>query len=120
MIKKIESGEGWRLGWNPSAEKFCGLVAGKGWATELTAAEFSDFRRVAQQLHITMVEMAEHLMAEERLTCEQETETIWLEAEGYPAAYSLRFILLSGRRAEGEWPAAVVPALLQALAQLEK
>ncbi len=120
MIKQVESGEGWRVGWNSAAEEFCGLVAGKGWAVELTAAEFSDFCRVARQLGSTMADMSEHLMDEERLTCQQETETIWMEAEGDSGEYSLRFILLSGRRAEGEWPSVVVPTVLKALAQLEK
>lgn len=120
MIKRVESGEGWRVGWNPSAETFCGLVAGQGWAVELTATEFSDFCRVAEQLRSTMKDMSEQLMEEERLTCEQETEAIWMEAEGYPFEYSLRFILLSGRRAEGEWSSSVVPAMLEALKKLEK
>jgi hypothetical protein len=117
MIRHIESGEGWRLGWNPSAETFCGLVAGQGWAVELTAAEFLDFCRLAQQLASTMSAMAEQLMDEERLTCEQETPLIWMEAEGFPAEYSLRFILLEGRGAEGEWPDKVIPKLLQALSK---
>ena len=119
MIKQVESGEGWRVGWNSSAETFCGLVAGKGWAVELTVPEFLDFCRLARQLRSTMNDMAEQLMEEEKLTCEQETETIWMEAEGYSAEYSLRFILLSGRRAEGEWSSAVVPAVLKALEKLK-
>ena len=118
MSRYLRSGEGWRLGWNPGAEQFCGLVAGDRWAIELTAAEFREFCRLAQQLGNTMTAMADQLMAEERLACEQETETIWLEVEGFPAAYSLRFILLSGRRGEGEWPAAIVPQLLAAIAQI--
>ena len=120
MIKQVESGEGWRVGWNSAADEFYGLVAGKGWAVELTAAEFLDLCRVARQLRSTMADMAEQLMEEEKLTCEQETGTIWMEAEGYPASYSLRFILLSGRRAEGEWPSALVPAVMEALAKLGK
>ncbi len=103
MARQIRSGEGWRLGWNPEAEEFCGLVGGDRWAIELTIAEFTDFCRVARQLGNTMSAMAEQLMDEERLSCEQETEAIWLEAEGFPAAYSLRFMLLTGRQSEGEW-----------------
>jgi hypothetical protein len=117
VITQIKSGEGWRLGWNPSAEAFCGLVAGQGWAVELTAAEFLDFCRLAQQLEGTMQAMAAQLMADERLTCEQETPEIWMEAEGFPTEYSLRFILLTGRGGEGEWPADVRPALLEALSK---
>lgn len=117
MIRHQKSGQGWRIGWNPSAEEFCGLIAGQGWAVELTAPEFADFCRCARQLDETMSAMAAELMDEETITCEQETSTIWLETAGFPSAYSLRFILLSGRRAEGEWPAEVVGELISALAE---
>lgn len=117
MIRHVVSGEGWRIGWNPTANDFCGLVAGEHWAIELTQPEFQDFCRVAQQLGQTMAAMAEQLMAEERLSCEQETETLWMEAEGFPSAFGLRFILLSGRRGEGEWLSPQVLGLLDALKQ---
>lgn len=117
MGRQVRSGEGWRLGWNPNAETFCGLVGGQYWALELTAAEFKDFCRVAQKLSAEMTAMAELLMDEERLTCEQETETVWLEADGLPTRYSLRFILLTGRGGEGEWPAEVVSDLIEAIAK---
>jgi hypothetical protein len=115
VTPQIRSGEGWRLGWNPTAEQFCGLVGGDRWAIEMTAAEFADFCRVAQQLGHTMTTMAEQLMEAENLVCEQETETIWMAAEGFPDSFSLRFILLSGRRGEGEWPPTAVISLLDAL-----
>jgi Domain of unknown function (DUF1818) len=38
-----------------------------------------------------------------------------LEVEGYPHAYSVRIILNSGRRCEGEWPPEVVSELVQAV-----
>jgi len=117
MIRQIKSGEGWRLGWNPSAAEFCGLVGGEGWAIELTTAEFLDFGRSVSQLAIAMAAMNDSLMDEERLCCEHEIALIWLEAEGFPAQYGLRFILLNGRKAEGEWPPKVVQALLIALAE---
>jgi len=116
--RKILSGDGWRIGWNPEASQFSGLLAGDGWAVELTAQEFDDFCRIAQQLHRTMVEMAPQLMEEERLSCEQETESIWLEVEGFATRHDLRFILLTGRKAEGAWPEIVVDELLGAIAQL--
>ncbi|MBE9063309.1 DUF1818 family protein [cf. Phormidesmis sp. LEGE 11477] len=115
MSRSIIEGDGWRLGWNPAADSFCGLLAGQGWALELTAEEFKDLCRLARRLDSTMTAMAEQLVDEERLTCEQETETIWLEAEGFPTCYGLRFILLSGRKCEGEWPADIVPQLIKAL-----
>lgn len=115
MIRHIESGKGWRIGWNPSAEAFCGLLAGEHWAIELTADELNDFCHSVRQLDDMMQSMAIALMDEENLTCEQETSTIWVEADGFPAEYSLRFILLSGRKGEGAWPAEVVNELVSAL-----
>jgi len=115
MNRHLEEGEGWRLGWNPAADEFCGLVAGDRWSIELTATEFADFCRGARQLSQTMSAMAAHLMEEERLSCEQETANLWMEAEGFPDEYSLRFILRLGRRGEGEWPAAQVAALTETL-----
>lgn len=117
MNRHIKSGDGWRLGWNPTAEDYCGLVAGKHWAIELTAAEFSDFCRCTRSLNETMQSMALELMDEETLTCEQETSTIWLEVEGFPTAFNLRFILLSGRKGEGEWPPEAASELISALAE---
>ena len=115
MSRKVLEGNGWRLGWNPKADSFCGLIAGHGWAVELTVEEFKDLCRLSRQLDSTMSAMAEQLVDEERLTCEQETRTIWLEAEGFPTCYGLRFILLTGRKCEGEWPSDVVPQLMRAL-----
>ena len=115
MFRQIEEGDGWRLGWNPAADKFCGLVAGDRWSIELTSPEFIDFCRIARQLEQTMQEMSAHLMAEERLSCEQETEHIWMETEGFPQAYSLHFIVNTGRSAEGEWLPAQVQSLIVAL-----
>jgi hypothetical protein len=42
-----------------------------------------------------------------------ESDLLWLESEGFPHAYSLRLILLTGRRAEGAWSEAAVPDLVQ-------
>lgn len=115
MMRHVEEGDGWRLGWNPTAEEFCGLVAGDRWSIELTTLEFADFCRVARQLSQTMRDMTGHLMDGERLSCEQETEHIWMEAEGFPSSYGLRFILLTGRRGEGEWLPQQVTPLMTAL-----
>lgn len=115
MIRHLKEGNGWRLGWNPAAEVYCGLVAGDRWSVEMTAAEFADFCRCARQLQNTMQDMAAQLMDEERLSCEQETEHLWMEAEGFARAYELRFILRSGRRAEGGWLAAQTKELIAAL-----
>jgi hypothetical protein len=66
------------------------------------------------QLAATMQQMAQELMDEERICCEVESNLLWLEAEGYPQSYTLRFIVLTGRCGEGAWSAAAVPALVQA------
>jgi hypothetical protein len=85
---------------------------------EMTEAEFADFCRLATQLATTLEAMAPELMDAERIACEQETDQIWVEVEGFPTAFTLRFILLSGRQVEGEWPAPVTPELLQAIPAL--
>ncbi|UZQ53991.1 DUF1818 family protein [Trichothermofontia sichuanensis B231] len=112
--KVLKQGKGWRLGWDPTAIEFVGLVGTDEWAIELTAAEFQDFCRLLQQLAETMTAMASELMPEERITCEAESEWVWLAVEGYPHAYGLSVIIHSGRRAEGYWPPAAVPGLLAA------
>lgn len=119
MVRQLKSGDGWRLGWDPSSSEFCGLVGGDHWAIELTETELNDFCRLTLQLADTMNQMSQELMDEERLCCEVETELIWLEAEGYPSAYTLHFILLTGRRGEGSWSAKVVPDLVQAVQVLK-
>ena len=85
---------------------------------ELTAEEFEDFRRLAEELVATLKAMADHLMAEEQLTCELESKHVWLELEGYPQAYGLRFILQGGRRGEGRWSAPVADQVMAAIATL--
>jgi hypothetical protein len=59
--------------------------------------------------------MTEELMAEERVTCEAESELLWLEAEGFPGRYSLRLLLYRGRRCEGNWSAEAVRELSRAI-----
>ena len=114
----IKEGDGWRLGWNPAAIRYCGLLAGRGWAVELTKSEFETFCRLALDLRKTIGAIAAELMDEEQLTCEAEADDLWLEAEGLPDAYSLRFILSSGRRCEGEWDATSAQQITQAIHHL--
>jgi Domain of unknown function (DUF1818) len=119
MARQVKSGEGWRLGWDGEAIAYQGLVGGDGWAIELTSEELEDFCRLALQLAETMRQMSQELMDEERISCEAESNLLWLEVEGYPQAYSLRLIVLTGRRGEGGWEAAVVPELLKAMQSLK-
>ncbi|MGB6166810.1 MAG: DUF1818 family protein [Geitlerinemataceae cyanobacterium] len=118
MNRIVQSGSGWRLGWNPDADGFSGLVGSDDWAFELTAEELKDFCRLFGQLADTMNAMKGELMDEERIACEAESDLLWLEVEGYPHFYSLRLILNSGRCCEGEWSPSAVPQLLQAAQML--
>jgi hypothetical protein len=115
----LKQGTGWRLGWNPEAEIYKGLVGGDNWAIELTEAELDDFCRLLEQLAQTMQSMQAELMEEERIACEAESDRIWIEVEGYPHAYSLRLILNQGRCCEGNWSEEAVPELRQAAQRLK-
>ncbi len=119
MERLVRSGSGWRIGWNPNSAEFKGLVGGDDWAIELTEAELNDFCRLLGQLGETMSQLASELMDEEKISCEAESDLLWMEVQGYPQAYSLHLILNTGRRGEGSWPDVAVPGLVQA-AQMVK
>ncbi|MEB3210886.1 MAG: DUF1818 family protein [Leptolyngbyaceae bacterium] len=114
MVQHIKSGEGWRIGWDDEAEVYRGLIGGDRWSVELTEAEFQDFCQLLGTLDETIQHLASELMDEETICCETESEHIWLEAEGYPNSYTVHVMTQHGRRTEGEWPASVIPDLLQA------
>ena len=119
MAQQLRQGTGWRLGWNPEAETFAGLVGTEDWAIELTIAELEDFCRLVAELADTMRLLSSELMDEERASCEVESDLLWLEAEGFPHAFSLRLIVLTGRRAEAAWADTAVPDLIQAVQTLK-
>ncbi len=100
MARIVKSGLGWRIGWNPEAEEFKGLVGTDNWAIELTQVELNDFSRLLTQLADTMQELAAQLMDEEKITCEAESDLLWMEVSGYPHKYNLRCVFHKGRRAE--------------------
>ncbi len=85
---------------------------------ELTKAEFHTFRRLALEVSETMQEIAGELMDDERITCEAEADYLWLEAEGFPRAYRMRFILKSGRQCEGEWDVDATQQVMQVIFHL--
>lgn len=99
----IKRGDGWQIGWDAGAAEFCGLVGDDHWAFELTRSELGDFCRLVEQLADTLQAIATELMTEERIACEAETETLWLEAEGFADRYTLHLILQTGRRCEAHW-----------------
>ena len=111
----IKEGPGWRWGFDGDATVFPFLLGTEDWAVELTQAEFDDFKRLTQELTETLTAISKELMEEEKICCEASSELIWLEVEGYPQSYGLRFILQQGRRVEGGWPATAVPGLLNSL-----
>jgi Domain of unknown function (DUF1818) len=115
----IKSGLGWRIGWNPEAEEYKGLVGSDEWIIELSEAELNEFCRLLAHLAQTMSHMQEELMDEEKIACEAESELLWMEVEGYPHSYSLSFILNRGRRCQGYWSKEVVKELVQAAQMLK-
>lgn len=118
MERFLENGDDWRIGWQPQGLKYQGLVGSDSWAIELTSAELSDFCRLISQLVTTMEKMSMELMDQERISCEAETDLLWLEAEGFSYSYSLRLILHRDRRCEGNWQPGIAPKLLQAINSL--
>lgn len=119
MERLVKSGVGWRIGWNTHAREFKGLVGTDNWCVELTELELNEFCRLLTQLANTMAQLATELMPEEKIACEAESDVMWMEVEGYPHTYGLRFILNTGRCVEGEWHSEAVPQLLQAVSMLK-
>jgi len=119
MAPLLKTGIGWGIGWDADAATFQGLVGADDWALELTTAELEEFARLLNQLVTAIAQMQSELMAEEAIACEVESDLLWLEANGYPHAYSLHLMVLTGRRGEGHWAADVVPELLQAVRSLK-
>ena len=119
MERIVKSGTGWRLGWNPKALEFQGLVGGDDWSIELTAGELDDFCRLLGQLSKTISQMADELMDQERIVCEAESDLLWMQVEGFPESYTVQFILNQGRRGEGKWPVDAVPSLVEAAEMLK-
>ncbi len=115
MDRQLKEGDGWRLGWQPSAETFQGLIGTNNWAVELTEPEFLDFRRLLQQLVDAIEQMSDELMNEESIACDASSDLIWMAISGYPHQFTLSFILLSGRRAEGEWDVSSTAELIHAI-----
>jgi hypothetical protein len=116
MRRSLLQGPGWRIGWNPEAEVYQGLVGDDHWAVELTFNEFADLRRLSNQLVSSLQSIADELMDEETIELEAESEHIWVALEGSANRHSLRFILLGDRGSEGGWNDTATAGFLQALA----
>jgi Domain of unknown function (DUF1818) len=118
MQKVLKSGTGWRIGWNRDTT-YPGLVGADDWAFELTEIELADFCRLLGQLVENMRSIQAELMDEEKIACEAESESMWLQIEGISSKYSLRLILSTGRSCEGNWSAEAVPDLILAVDSLK-
>lgn len=114
-MKRLKTGKNWRVGWNATANPFKGLLGGEDWACELTAEEFDSFVRLLSELGQSMESMKADLMDEEAIAIAQETDLLWMQVNGYPQRYSLSFILLTGRRAEGHWDESATIEIIQAI-----
>lgn len=115
----IKKGKGWRIGWKYSAPMYQGLIGGEDWAIELTSQEMQDFRRLLLQIDQAVIDISQHLMEEETIVCEVESDLMWLGAQGYFDRYSLRIILLQGRGCEGTWDENIIQELIRASQSLE-
>ncbi len=111
-------GEGWRVGRRPQDPPYTALVGSETWALELTEAEWQDLGRGLQQLQADLQAAQAHLMEEESITLEHQTERLTLIATGFPHHYQLYLQLHSGRRGEGQWPAEVIPEFKAAVERL--
>jgi hypothetical protein len=107
------------VGWDPDAGSFQALLGADDWAIELTQAEFDDFCRFALQLSDTMEQMRANLMDEEAIACEASCDRLWMEVRGYPEAYQLSFILLTGRRGEGHWSVEATKEVLRVIQMVQ-
>jgi hypothetical protein len=119
MARQLRSGPGWRVGWDGSALAFQALVGADDWAVELTQAEFDEFCRFAIQLSDAIKQMRPELMEEEAIACEASSDRLWMEVRGYPDAYQLSFIALTGRRAEGCWSVEATKEVLRAVQMVQ-
>ncbi len=119
MAHQLRSGPDWRVGWDVSALAFQALVGADDWAVELTQAEFDEFCRFALQLSDAIEQMRSELMEEEAIACEASSDRLWMEVRGYPDAYQLSFIALTGRRVEGCWSVEATKEVLRAVQMVQ-
>ncbi|MFQ6538364.1 MULTISPECIES: DUF1818 family protein [Aphanothece] len=121
---EVQEGPGWRLVVDPQRQPFPVLIGGEAWAAEWTASEAITLRRGLLQLLDQLKQLADQLMPEESITLEAELPCppgdLWMELEGRPSAWQLRFVLTPGptRRAlEGAWGLDASWAMVAALEQ---
>jgi hypothetical protein len=119
MARQLRSGPGWRVGWDDSELAFPALVGADDWAIELTQAEFGEFCRFALAISDAIEQMRSELMEEEAIACETSSDQLWMEVRGYPDAYELSFMVLTGRRTEGCWSVEATKEVLRAVQMVQ-
>jgi len=137
IASRLCQGVGWRFGWNGEQ----GLIGGDDWALELTAEEWQDWCCTCRNLWDTWQAMQAHLMPEEDLTLERQTDLLTMNlfvpaalalvepvcraklgngtcSPGSPPQVRLYVQLCTGRVAEGQWQGESAQTLLARMAAL--
>ena len=86
-------GIGWRISKDPSRKTFPVLIAGDGWAIELTDKEFSELVQLVGELLNQISQIEDHLMPEEIIFIEMEQDSWWGCIEGKSSKWNMRFVL---------------------------
>ncbi len=122
---QVLEGEGWRLVVDLTRDRFPLLVAGDSWAFELTASEAQALQQLAFGLQRQLASLVDQLMPEEQIGLDLERDlepgSLWMELEGQPSSWCLRFVLTPApgvRSVEGGWSEQASPAIAAALANL--
>jgi hypothetical protein len=117
---RVQEGPGWRLCVDSRRTPFPVLIGGDGWAVELRADEAQALIEGCCRLADELASLAGRLMPEECVTLELERGPLWLELEGMPRAWRLRFVLTPGptaRGVEAGWGEGASLAVVAALRQ---
>ena len=84
------------------------MIAGEGWAFELTESEWSSLARVICDLTDQHAQLQDQLMPEENILLEMESKPWWVCLDGFKNSWSLQVILqeegASVRGLEAHWP----------------
>jgi len=78
---------------DPSRQPFCVLIGGADWAAELTLDELAQLQHAVIALLDQLVAITPMLMPEEDLALEHESPGLWMQLNGSPQRWELRFVL---------------------------
>jgi hypothetical protein len=115
-------GEGWRLQVDEERAPLPVLIGGRDWAAEFTPGEAVAIAGLAVELEHQLGALTDRLLADEQITLESERTyewgSLWMELEGAPESWSLRFVLTphpSLRALEAGWSPKASMAITAAL-----